>query len=227
MKVTTDSCLFGSWCAETIMKSHDAPAGSRSDQKILDIGTGTGLLSLMIAQKSPIPIEAVEIEPMAARQAAVNVAASPFHDQILIIEQDILQFNPPANYNYIVCNPPFYENELLSSSIHKNMAHHSSHLKLTDVLTLAKNWLEDSGALFLLVPYKRWQQIQAFIENSLLFINEAVLVKQSVAHPPFRVMLRVSKKAFQLSEETLSICKENNVYTEEFVDLLKDYYLYL
>ena len=102
MKVTTDGCLFGAWCAREIQN------GKWKMENLLDIGTGTGLLSLMIAQKADIAIDAVEIDADAAKQASANVAGSPFSTEINVIEKNILDFEK-EEYDCIVSNPPFYE----------------------------------------------------------------------------------------------------------------------
>src|SRR5687768_1369738 len=105
MKVTTDSCLFGSWCAEEIRKDN------KPDDALLDIGTGTGLLSLIIAQKNDCLIDAVEIDTATAEQAKENLNASPFKEKIFIYNQDILKFKNRL-YDVIISNPPFYEKEI-------------------------------------------------------------------------------------------------------------------
>jgi tRNA1Val (adenine37-N6)-methyltransferase len=119
MKVTTDACLFGAWVAKEI-----------NNEKILinnylDIGTGTGLLSLMIAQKnSSVKIDSIEIDKEAAEQALENVNASSWKERINVIHADAKDFAFTKKYDLIVSNPPFYENELKSPDEKKNMAHH-------------------------------------------------------------------------------------------------------
>src|SRR5689334_19640143 len=120
MKVTTDACLFGAWCAQEIQCLQPVP------RHLLDIGTGTGLLCLLIEQKNELPIEAVEIDPDAAQQARENVAASPWKHKIQIHHADILSCHPEQEFDCIVSNPPFYENELASQQDQKNLAHHST-----------------------------------------------------------------------------------------------------
>src|ERR1700750_981948 len=114
MKVTTDGCLFGAWCAKEIR------AFEFEDPELLDIGTGTALLSLMILQKNKVRIDAVEIEKDAAMQAEENVAASAWADKVKIIHEDILD-GTDKKYDLIVSNPPFYENELTAESENRNI----------------------------------------------------------------------------------------------------------
>jgi tRNA1Val (adenine37-N6)-methyltransferase len=222
MKVTTDACLFGAWCAYEIQNVKFKKGN------FLDIGTGTGLLSLMVAQKSNAIIDAVEIDTDAAEQAAENIGSSPWKENINVIKQDIVSFNPQKKYDCIISNPPFYENELASQKQEKNLAHHSSHLSLSQLLNTIKNLLNDDGAFFLLLPYKRIIEIEKLLNQHKLFIRKKLIVQQSTLHQPFRVMLMGIKEDLgQASVSTISIWNENRQYTQQFISLLKDYYLFL
>src|SRR5690349_10557815 len=108
MKVTTDACLFGAWVAEQMHNEKDKV------QSLLDIGTGTGLLSLMIAQKNEVNIDAIEIDKASAEEANENIQNAPWKEHITIQHQDILEYHPGRLYDAIICNPPFYENEWTS-----------------------------------------------------------------------------------------------------------------
>lgn len=223
MKVTTDACLFGAWCAAEIQKRY-----TDAQKTLLDIGTGTGLLSLLIAQKNNLQIEAVEIDTEAAQQAKENAASSPWKENIAIVNNDILNIKVEAQYDFVVSNPPFYENELSSQQQKKNLAHHSSHLTLSQLLPFIKNSLTDEGLFFLLLPFKRIHQIESLLTGHQLHANKKVIVQQSVLHQPFRVMLMGSKEnGTETTVSHLSIWNEKQQYTDEFVALLKDYYLAL
>lgn len=111
MKVTTDACLFGAWVANEIIN------GVGQSENLLDVGTGTGLLSLMIVEKNPkLFIDAIEIDQDACKQANENRLGSPWHKQINIIEADARNFSSARQYDSIISNPPFYENELNSEN---------------------------------------------------------------------------------------------------------------
>jgi len=150
MKVTTDACLFGAWVAEEV-RSQESGVGSS-----LDIGTGTGLLALMLAQKnSETNILAIEIDKDAAAQAANNIDSSLWKDHVDILEADVKDLSFPEKFDLIISNPPFYEKELRSDTDKKNIAHHSENLTLKELLNIIKNNLNPHGNFFLLLPYKR------------------------------------------------------------------------
>ena len=222
MKVTTDGCLFGSWCSNELSTSpYDV-------QSVLDIGCGTGLLSLMIAQKNNVNIDAVEIDVEAAAQANENVADSPWKEQIKIINKDVLTWSPEKKYDAIISNPPFYENELKSGRHNKDLAHHSEGLRLEELLQFIKQNLSAEGKFFLMLPYKRSNDLEKLLNTVGLTINTKVVVKQTTTHQPFRILVKGSAKNNKtLIEQEIAIKDEHQQYTPAFVSLLKDYYLYL
>ena len=222
MKVTTDSCLFGAWIAKKVRNN-------KSDVvSVFDIGTGTGLLSLMIAQQSNATIDAIEIDKEAYDQAIQNIAASPWVDRINIIHGDANEFLNEAQYDVIISNPPFYENELRSVSSKKNKAHHDEGLLLTDLLNIIQRNLKPGGTFYLLLPYKRNDEIEKAFAKNKLTLSYTKLVRQSTQHPFFRIML-TGKHQEDINENftstELTIKNELHQYTPEFISLLKDYYL--
>jgi tRNA1Val (adenine37-N6)-methyltransferase len=220
MKVTTDACLFGAWVASE-MKNEGLKI-----KNVLDVGTGAGLLSLMVVQKNDVAIDAVEIDANAAQQAIDNVNSSPWKEQIKIINTDINDFGK-VGYDIIISNPPFYENELASHNAEKNIAHHSQQLTLQNLLQIINEKMIDEGKCFLLLPYKRKAEIVILLQKHNLFVKKSAIVKQSVLHQPFRWMIQITKVQQKFSDQELSIWNENQQYTQKFTDLLQDYYLYL
>jgi tRNA1Val (adenine37-N6)-methyltransferase len=221
MKVTTDSCFFGAWTAEEL-------GIEQKIKNILDIGTGTGLLSLMIAQKNEVEIDAVEIDNEAAQQAKENVTASLWGKNIRVFNEDILSFQPDKKYDCIISNPPFYENELASEVQKKNIAHHSAQLTIADVLSKIKLHLKEDGIFFLMYTFKRNKEVERLIEANQLSIKSSVILSQSVRHTPFRVIVKGTSKQDVVGTTTsIEIWDERQQYTKQFVNLLKDYYLYL
>ena len=226
MKVTTDACLFGAWVAEEI-RSQESGVGS---QQSLDIGTGTGLLLLMLAQKNPgVEIIGVEIDEDAWKQAKENINSSSCENRIDVLEGDVKDHNFPKKFDFIISNPPFYEKELRSESEKKNLAHHSENLTLEELLAIIKRYLNRDGFFFLLLPYKRNEAIKKLFKDQQLHISKMILVRQSVKHAYFRIFIKGSLKKEEKETEfdELSIWDDNQQYTNEFVTLLKDYYLHL
>ncbi|HUC82458.1 MAG TPA: methyltransferase [Flavisolibacter sp.] len=221
MKVTTDGCLFGAWCAEEIKK------GKKKIENALDVGTGTGLLSLMVAQKNEVEIDAVEIDAEAVGQAKENIAASPWKDQVSITNADVLLWKNTKQYDCILSNPPFYQNELRSDKAEKNTAHHDTGLTLDQLFVFIKNSLQPDGIFFLLLPAKREEEVEQLLNNQGLFINKKIVVRQTTQHQPFRLIIKGGKMKAATVVEEMAIKGEDNQYTPEFIALLKDYYLYL
>lgn len=229
MKVTTDSCLFGAWVADLLTDQKDRV------KQILDIGAGTGLLSLMLAQKMPnSTIEAIEAEEQSARQAIENIGLSPWPNSVTVRHTDIRKYTSRNKFDVIISNPPFYENELKGNNPAKNLAHHDNGLQLKELPDIFKELLHKDGNFFLLLPYKRKDEINKLLIQHNLIINNITLVKQSEKHSYFRIMVCGSMRAIDESpgiHETISkemyIRNNTDSYTPEFTRLLKDYYLYL
>ncbi len=223
MKVTTDACLFGAWVTHQCRNTIREPL-------VLDIGTGTGLLSLMISQKIESVIDAVEIDREAFEQARQNFELSPWKNSIQAIIGDVRQLAFDKLYEIIISNPPFYENDLRSPSIGKNKAHHDESLLLTELISVIKKNLHPTGKFFLLLPYRRNNEIKKVFEESALRLISKIEVRPTTRHKPFRIMLE-GMHASEIKEDgntaEIVIKDEQNRYTQDFTELLKDYYLHL
>jgi tRNA1Val (adenine37-N6)-methyltransferase len=220
MKVCTDACLFGSWITAAF-KGADVDTA-----KVLDIGTGTGLLSLMLAQELRGEIDTVEIDPVAAEAAIRNILLSPWKDRITIHQGDVLQFEPSTGYRLIVTNPPFYVNHLQASTVGKNLAKHENNLTLVQLFIYASSHLLPNGYFSLLLPVFRLEEALVLGNKLGLFIVRTALVQQTEQHTAFRVMLIFSTKQQQSISESITI-RSGGHYTPRFVDLLRPFYLYL
>lgn len=224
MKVTTDACLFGAWAAKKI--STGESGAQQQETRVLDIGTGTGLLSLMLAQKCAAKIDAVEIDRDSFEQACDNISHSPWKENIRVWHADANDFIARASYDVIISNPPFYENELRSASDKKNIAHHSHALSLDQLLLLIRQHLSPQGRFYLLLPYKRKEEIKNLLNRHALFIHEMVEVSQSTRHTHFRLLIEGGlQKPDEVIETIITIQDHQRQYTPEFAALLKDYYL--
>lgn len=220
MKVCTDVCLFGAWIAEKIQ------SGNVKIEKVLDIGTGTGLLSLMIAQKSEADIDAVEIDALAAEQAKENFESSAWKERLRIIEGDARHFVSDNQYDLIISNPPFFENDLKSEDQKRNVALHGEALKFEELNLKAAELLSPNGCFAVMLPYFRSDAFIKFSIENRFFLQEKVFVKQTEKHSYFRTMLLFSKEPAQEQQSEITI-KKGGAYSAEFIELLKDYYLYL
>ncbi len=218
MKVCTDACLFGALVADTHLQNKNC----------LDIGTGTGLLSLMIAQKNAgVHIDAVEINTLVAEQAEENVETSPWTNNIQVYNADIVDFDLKKKYDLIISNPPFFENDLLSGDEAKNNAKHDSSLNLMQLLEIVNKQLYKNGIFTVLLPYHR---VNYFIEEAGkkgLYLNRQLLIKQTPAHKFFRGILFFNRQENDPQLKELIIKDNNQNYSPEFTVALKDYYLYL
>jgi len=218
MKVTTDACLFGAWAASESARSGTA----------LDIGTGTGLLSLMLAQQTQLVIDAIEIDTDACAQARENAESSPWKDRIRVRQGDAL--NTPANttYDVIISNPPFYEKQLKSDDQRRNIAHHGESLTLGQLAAVIQQLLAPGGSFFTLLPYRRSSEIGRLLKRSALVAMKTVFVRQSPNHSYFRLMLKgclAGEQPGPAEIGEISIWNAEQQYTDEFRALLKKYYI--
>lgn len=217
LKVSTDSCILGAWFAQQLAhKSH-----------ILDIGSGTGLLVLMLVQKQPEShIDGIEIDENCFVESQENIRNSPWANRCTVFNGDARTYLFPRQYDFIITNPPFYEQQLESADKKNNLAKHSSHLGLKELVAIIKTQLLPTGEFGILLPFSRLQEIEEISTANGFYLQEKVLVQQTPKHPYFRVILRFAQTQTELLIYTLVI-KENNEYTPAFVDLLRDYYLKL
>lgn len=217
MKVTTDACIFGAWIAQ---KMTDKPL-----QRCLDIGTGTGLLSLMLAQKIPATIDAVDIDEGAIEQAKENVKNSAWREMIAVHQSNIFSFDAGNNYDLIFCNPPFYERSLRSPIAEVNLARHESEFSLRDLFALSTSRLVPGGFFAVLLPFSRMMEALTLAELNSLHLVSQCLVRQSEKHDFFRVMFIFSPEHFLLQEKEEMTIRVGADYSIAFRHLLGDYYL--
>jgi tRNA1Val (adenine37-N6)-methyltransferase len=216
MKVTTDGCLFGAWLANELQNTSP-------NSRLLDIGTGTGLLSLMVAQQTTTTIDAVEIDINASEQAFANVAASPWQNRLQVFNTAIQDYQS-KKYDYIFTNPPFFDNDLKSPDTKRNLALHSSALSLEELLANITRLLSPSGHFAILLPYHRVAFFEDLATTNGYHLHKKTLVQQTPKHSYFRGMLVFGYAKKEAITNNI-IIKEDNDYTEAFRRLLKDYYL--
>ena len=219
MKVCTDSCLFGAWVAGKLERKIIEP------KSILDIGTGTGLLSLMAAQKCEAKIDAIEIDKDSYLQAKENFSKSRWSRRLQIMHADAKTQIADKRYDLIICNPPFYENDLRSSDKRKNMAKHHDTLTLEDLIAIIPNSLNETGYFAVLLPFHRVEHFKQLAIRNSFFVTDEVQVKQTSQHDCFRGFLFFANTKQPFSIQELIIKDSDGKYTSEFNYFLQDYYL--
>ena len=231
MKVCTDACLFGAWVSQKQVVQNAT--------KILDIGAGTGLLSLMMGQvteTSKASITAIEIEAHAAAEANSNFELSNWKDRMELLTDSIQNFTKvirhsneqvDKTFDLIITNPPFFEGDLKSPDVNKNKAAHSTELPWSVLIENIAQLLSPTGSFFVLVPTLRAYTMQKLADAQQLHLVEEVLVYNDAKHLPFRAMLHFQRNKTEVLRNKLIIKDAENNYTPEFTNLLKDYYLHL
>jgi tRNA1Val (adenine37-N6)-methyltransferase len=218
MKVCTDACILGAWFAEKIP----------SYSLILDAGSGTGLLMCMLAQRSKAEIHGIEIDYDAYKQARKNIITNNLTDRLKIFPGDVRNYSFPDKYDFIISNPPFFENSLQSSTDKKNIAKHSKELTLEELLKSIDENLKSSGAFGVLLPYERSEYFEDFCLRHKFYLKEKLLVKQSPQHNYFRSIMHFSRNKNVIpSEYKLTILDNEGGYTDDFIEMMRGYYLNL
>jgi len=230
MKVCTDSCILGAWTALRINEVRNNPGNGVKNitegkvGNILDIGTGTALLSLILAQKTNARIDTIEYDPETCLQAGENIRLSPWADRIQLLEGDVRDYIFPTAYDFIITNPPFFESDLRSPEQKKNMAKHNESLTLEILTSLIRSNLQPDGAFSILLPFHRNDYFKKLAGENGFFLQEELILKQTPSHAPFRSVLLFSNKESQkIIYEELTI-KIEGKYSAEFKVLMQDYY---
>ncbi len=212
MKVGTDAMLLGSFI--------------ESNQKgnCLEIGTGTGVISLMIVQRSPeIKITALDIDFESIEEAIQNFTNSPWKDRIEGVLGDFLDFSTTEKFDLIVSNPPYFENGLLNESKRKASTRHEASLPLIHLFEKSMNLLTEKGVFVLIIPA---QSAQKWIDNALkmnLFCFKEITIFGK-SNLPKRSILFFSKENKEIIREELIIRNSDNTYTEEYKRLTIDFH---
>lgn len=217
MKVCTDACILGAYIDVS------------ERRRILDIGAGTGLLSLMMAQRTESKIDAVEIDENAYNQALENIIESPFGNQIKLYHSSIQGFAKgyENEYDLIISNPPFFQNSLKSPDNQANKAHHDTTLTFEELISSIKKLLASRGIFMVLLPPFEMQRFEKIATQNEFFLHKKLKVRHSSKHKIFREICSFSyQKTAIISENELNIYEDDNkTYSENFKSLLKDYYL--
>jgi tRNA1Val (adenine37-N6)-methyltransferase len=215
MKVCTDACIFG------------ASTDVENVKNILDIGTGTGLLALMLAQRADAKIDAVEIEESAYSQAVSNVSESKFKDKITVYHKNIKSYSSPNDYDLIISNPPFYQKSLKSPDSQTNKALHAVDLTFDELIESVIRLLKPDGRFVVLLPPFEVEKLIDIAQKKELYLSKKILIRHDESKPIFRIIATFQNlQMLDYQESTLVIHeKDSKTYSENFRILLKDYYL--
>ena len=215
MKVNTDSVLLGAW-AQII---EEAKTG-------LDIGSGTGILSLMLAQKhQSIEVIGLEIELNAFEESNFNFKHSPWHKRLKAVNLPLQKFNSDVEYDCIISNPPYFENDLKNEDINKKTARHTDTLSFQELILFVENSISFNGNFSLILPLTESEIFRGIIEKSDLYLIRIAFIKPNENKNINRVMMTFSKAKFELKEETFCVYKSQGIYSKRHQELTKEFYL--
>lgn len=227
MKVGTDGVLLGAWTRVT--HCHN----------VLDVGTGTGLIALMVAQRSLADVVGIDLDADAVAQAMENVAASPWSHRVRIIEMDVrnvdnllktdetfspnLSFRPP--FDAILCNPPYFANSLKCPDAARAMARHTDTLSFDELAGCVARLLSEDGEFSVVIPYDRAADMTVSAACYGLFATRQTVVCTKQGARPKRVLMAFSRQGASHTPDVLCIQDAQHCYTSEYIGLVKDFYL--
>jgi tRNA1Val (adenine37-N6)-methyltransferase len=213
MKVGTDGVLLGAWF------------DFKENGSVLDIGTGTGLIALMAAQRGADSVVAVEIDEKAARQAAENVASSKWKDIVTVVHSDIACFSDDKRFDAVVCNPPFFRDSLRSPDSVRSQARHNDTLSYEKLAEMANSLLSDSGLFSLVLPYDMADTFISVAAKNGLYLCKRTNVVTRKGNLPKRVLLSLCKQVKVCVTDELVMFDELNNETSEYISIVRDFYL--
>ena len=216
MKVGTDGGLLGAWADLT------------DTHRLLDIGTGTGLIAIMAAQRNPeLQIDAIEIDPAACKQAKENVQDCPWKERIQVFQGRVQDFKQDYLYDIITCNPPFFINSTQNPERSKTMARHCSTLSHEDILNVSEKLLSPEGKICIILPIPETEHFITLVQSHKWFINKFTTICPTPNKPPKRKLMEISKRQKDIVNKTITLETERHVYHESYARLTKDFYLKL
>ena len=216
LKVTTDACLLGAF------------AYADTTDKILDIGTGTGILAIMLAQRfTEARIQAIEPDWEASEQARINVKNCLWSKRIRILNsrvQDYIKYNK-QKYDLILCNPPYYASQLASKDPKANLARHSADLTFPELAFAVDQLITERGLFYVILPPRPFRLLEKELAPYGMQSIDRLSVFNQPDKPLYRMIAGFSRVVEKRKESSLLIMDQKREYTPEFRELLKDFYL--
>ncbi|MBE0649384.1 MAG: methyltransferase [Bacteroidales bacterium] len=215
MKVGTDAVLLGIWTDLTNVRS------------ALDVGTGCGIISLLLASRAQVSVDAIELDKDSFEEAKQNFGESPYSDCFRIFNSDFNDFVPPKNkkYDLIISNPPFFVNDLRSTDPKKRMARHTQTLTYDRLLKVSMELLNPNGKISVVLPYR---ESRLFLQQAILagfFVEKKMLIFPMLGKEPNRINILIGHKSVEEQTEKFMIRDEYGEFTNQYVDFVKDYYV--
>ena len=213
MKIGTDAVLLGAWC------------NVQNPKDILDIGTGTGIISLMLAQRFlSAEITALEIDEPAFQEAGINFSTANFSSRLSAIHASLQDFTSNRKYDLIVSNPPFFNDAIKSNSEQRNLARHTDSLSLADLCKHSLRLLNENGKIALVLPYDQENKIKSFFAESGFYTHRICRVRSTSKSEFHRILIEFLLDSPKAIEEELTIYNGEKNYTEAYKNLTADFY---
>ena len=214
MKIGTDGILLGAW------------ADCENKKNGLDIGCGTGVIAIMICQKNPIiKMTALEISNEAIKDAIINFNICKWNNNLTLYHQDLNKHIPTKKYDFIVTNPPFYNDGIKPKNKEKSLAKHEEDLNYKSIITFAKKNLTEKGTLNLIIPFKDGKSCLSFAEKLNLHLSREYIVYPKSDKPANRLLLEFSHQKIEPKRGELVIEHEQrHQYTQDYKNLTRDFY---
>lgn len=217
MKINTDGVILGA------MSGFSRGA---ADYRALDIGTGTGVIAMMLTQRfDTAVIDAVEIDKSAADAAGRNFSLSPYVDRLSVVLADIASYSSDHRYDMIVSNPPFFVNDLKNPEARKSMARHAGDDFFESLVLKSAELLSENGVLWLILPVKQADLVIGLGANCGLHLVKVISIHSDISKPVIRKVICLGRVSEVVELETFYIYEAEKVYTEEYKKLLKDFFL--
>ena len=230
MKVGTDGVLLGAWANPQLSTLHSQPSTLNpqlSALHCLDIGTGTGVIALMLAQRFPSAlIEGIDIDEASVLQARENVEASPFATRVNIKNADFSRFDCfSKRYDLIVSNPPFYKEDTLGGDKARDAARHTQSLPFVALVANTSRLLTERGHFAVIIPHSDAADFISLCALHHLYLTRRTDVRSNERKPFKRSMLEFGKTIQPATTDTLTLHDTENRRTPEYTKLTKDFYL--
>jgi tRNA1Val (adenine37-N6)-methyltransferase len=216
MKAGTDAMLLGSWLPLI-----------GQEQRVLDVGAGSGIVALMLAQRSQAFIDAIDIHQASVQEAAQNFHSSPWsnrlHAEFISFQKFALQQS--QHYDLIVSNPPFFRNSLLPADERLKMAKHNLNLSIDDFISSSLLLLAPEGRLAVILPIPEAADFCAGAEAKGFFVQQQLFILPTPERAPSRrILLLARQPADKINTQHLTVRQTNGKYTEEYISLTRDFH---